>query len=99
MRSGICASLGRLTLRTVVPLPAVQADADALLVAGVVPQRVVPRPAVVRAAVSKVELVTEDVVGVAQLALLPEVHILGPVLADGQPPPGRQTAHEVVLIV
>lgn len=62
-------------------------------------QRVVSGTAVVRAAVSEVELVAEDVVGVAQLALLAEVHVLGPVLSDGQPPPGRQAAHQVVLVV
>ncbi len=88
-----------LTLRAVVSLPALQADAVALFVAGVVAQRVVSRPAVVSAAVSKVELVAEDVVGVAQLALLAEVHVLGPVLTDGKSPPGRQTAHKVVLVV
>lgn len=92
-------TLHTLTLRAVVPLPPFQADAVALLVAGVVAQRVVPRPAVLGATVPKVVLVTEDVVGVAQLALLAEVHVLGPVLADGQPPPGRQAAHEVVLVV
>lgn len=62
-------------------------------------ERVVPRPAVVSAAVSEVILVAEDVVGVAQLALLAEVHVLGPVLADGQPPPRGQAAHQVVLVV
>lgn len=88
-----------LTLRAVVSLPALQADAVALLVAGVVAQRVVPRPAVVSAAVSKIIFITEDVVGIAQLALLAKVHILGPVLADGKSPPGRQTTHKVVLVV
>ena len=68
-----------LTLRAVVSLPALQADAVALLVAGVVTQRVVPRSAVICAAVSEVVLVAEDVVRVAQLALLAEVHVLGPV--------------------
>jgi len=65
-----------LTFRTVVSFPALQTDAVALLIAGVVAQRVVPRPAVFSAAVSKVVLVTEDMVGVAQLALLAEVHVL-----------------------
>ena len=88
-----------LTFRAVVSLPAVQADAVSLLVAGVVSQRVVPRPAVVSAAVSEVILVTEDVVRVPELALLPKVHVLGPVLPDGQPPPGGQAAHQVVLVV
>jgi len=92
-------SASPLTLRAVVPLPALQADAVALLVAGVVAQRVIPRPAVLSASVPEVVLVAEDVVGVAQLALLAEVHVLGPVLADGKPPPGRQAAHEVVLVV
>lgn len=62
-------------------------------------QRVVSRPAVVSTAVSKVVLVAKDVVGVAQLALLAKVHVLGPVLADGQSPPSRQSTHEVVLVV
>lgn len=88
-----------LTLGAVVSLPALQTDAVPLLVAGVVAQRVVPGPAVVRAAVSEVEVVAEDVEGVAQLALLPEVHVLGPVLADGQPPARGQAAHQVVVVV
>lgn len=88
-----------LTLRAVVSLPALQAYAVSLLVAGVVAQCVVPRSAVVSAAVSKVVVVAEDVVGVPQLALLAKVHVLGPVLTDGKSPPGRQTAHEVVLVV
>lgn len=88
-----------LTLRAVVSFPALQADAVALLVAGVVAQRVIPRPAVVSAAVSKVVLVTEDVVGVAQLALFSKVHVLRPVFSNGKSPSGRQTAHEVVLVV
>lgn len=87
------------TFRAVVSLPAFQADAVALLVAGVVAQRVVSRPAVVSTAVSKVVLITEDVIGVAQLTLLAKVHVLGPVLADSQSPPGRQATHEVVLVV
>lgn len=62
-------------------------------------QRVVSWPAVVGAAVSEVVLVAEDVVGVAQLALLAKVHVLGPVFSDGKSPPGRQAAHEVVLVV
>lgn len=85
--------LPSLTFRAVVSLPAFEADAVALFVAGVVAQRVVPGPAVVSAAVSEVVLVTEHVVGVTQLALLTEVHVLGPVLSDGQSPPGSQAAH------
>lgn len=88
-----------LTLRAVVSLPALQAEAVALLVAGVVAQGVVPWSAVVRASFPKVVLVAEDVVGVTQLALLPKVHVLGPVLPDGESPLGRQTTHEVVLVV
>lgn len=88
-----------LTLRTVVSLPALQTDAIALLVAGVVTQGVVSGPAVFRTAVSEVVLVAENVVGVAQLALLSEVHILRPVFSDGKSSPGRQTAHQVVLVV
>lgn len=78
-----------LTLRAVASLPALQTDAVALLIAGVVAQRVVSRPAVVCAAVAEVVLVAEDVVGVAQLALLPKMHVLGPVLSDGKSSPGR----------
>lgn len=88
-----------LTLRAVVSLPALQADAVAVLVTGVVTQRVVSWSAVVRASVAKVVLVTEDVIGVTQLALLSKVHVLGPVLADGEPPLGRQATHKVVLVV
>lgn len=62
-------------------------------------QRVVPGAAVVRAPLPEVVLVAEDVVGVTQLALLAEVHVLGPVLADRQPPLGGQTADQVVLVV
>lgn len=88
-----------LTLRAVVSLPALQTDAVALLVTGVVTQRVVSRSAVVRASVPKVVLVTEDVVGITQLALLAKMHVLGPVLSDGESPLGRQTTDEVVLVV
>lgn len=88
-----------LTLRAVVSLPALQTDAVALLITGVVAQRVVSWSAVVRASVPKVKLVTEDVIGVTQLALLAKVHILGPVLTDGESPLGRQTTHKVVLVV
>lgn len=88
-----------LTLRAVVSLPALQTDAVALLITGVVAQRVVSWSAIVRASVPKVKLVTEDVIGVTQLALLAEVHILGPVLTDGESPLGRQTTHKVVLVV
>lgn len=88
-----------LTLRAVVSLPALQTDAVALLVTRVVAQRVVPGPAVVRASVAKVVVVAEDVVGITQLALLAEMHVLGPVLADGESPLGRQAADEVVLVV
>lgn len=88
-----------LTFRAVVSFPALQTDAVALIIAGVVSQRVVSRPTVISAAVSEVILVAEDVVGVAQLALLAEVHVLRPVLTDGQPPPGRQATHQVVLVV
>lgn len=88
-----------LTLRAVVSLPALQTDAVPLLVAGVVAQRVIPWSAVVGAPVPKVVLVAEDVVGVTQLTLLPEVHVLGPVLPNGEPPLGRQTTDQVVLVV
>lgn len=88
-----------LTFRAVVSFPALQTNAVALLIAGVVSERVVPRPAVISAAVSEVILVAEDVVGVAQLALLAEVHVLGPVLADGQPSPRGQATHQVVLVI
>lgn len=88
-----------LTLRAVVSPPALQAEPVALLVAGVVAQRVVPGAAVVGAALPEVELVAEDVVGITQLALLAKVHVLRPVLADGQSPLGGQTADEVVLVV
>lgn len=88
-----------LTLRAVVSLPALQTDAVALLVTSVVTQRVVPGSAVVRASVPEVVLVAEDVVGITQLALLAKVHVLGPVLADGESPLGRQATDEVVLVV
>lgn len=88
-----------LTLRAVVSLPALQTDAVALLITGVVTQRVVSWSAVVRASVPEVKLVTEDVIGVTQLALLAKVHILGPVLTDGESPLSRQTTHKVVLVV
>lgn len=91
--------LSFLTLRAVVSLPALQTDAVALLVTGVVTQRVVSWSAVVRASVPRVELVAEDVVGITQLALLAKMHVLGPVLADGESPLGRQTTDEVVLVV
>lgn len=82
-----------LTFRAVVSFPALQTDAVSLVVAGVVSERVVPRPTVICAAISEVILVAEDVVGVAQLALLAEVHVLGPVLANGQSSPRGQATH------
>lgn len=70
-----------------------------LHVTGVVAQSVVAGSAVFGAAVAKVVLVTECVVGVAQLALLPEVDVLRPVLAYGQSSSGSQAADQVVLVV
>lgn len=51
-----------LTLRAVVSLPALQTDAVALFITGVVAQGVVSWSAVVRTSVPKVKLVTEDVI-------------------------------------
>lgn len=87
------------TLRAVVSLPALQTNSVALLITGVVTQRVVSWSAVFRASVPKVVLVTEDMVGITQLALLAKMHVLGPVLADGESPLGRQTTDEIVLVV
>lgn len=70
-----------------------------LLVTSVVAQSVVAGSAVLGAAIAKVVLVTEYVVGVAQLALLSEVDVLRPVLADGQSSSGCQAADKVVLVV
>ncbi|TNN76674.1 hypothetical protein EYF80_013126 [Liparis tanakae] len=94
----LAAALPRLAAR---PVEAARV-ADALLAGGALPahaarvvaQRVIPRPAVLGTSVSEVVLVAEDVVGVAQLALLAEVHVLGPVFSDGKPPPSRQAAHK-----
>lgn len=70
-----------------------------LVVAGVVAEGVVAGSAVGGAGLAVVVLVTHHVVGVAQLALVAKVHVLGPLLADGQPAAGRQTADEVVLVL
>lgn len=59
---------------------------------------VVAGPAVRGAGLAVIVLVAHHVVRVAQLALVAKVHVLGPVVADGQSAPGRQPAHEVVLV-
>lgn len=87
-----------LTLNAVFSLPALQAVALPVIVAGEVSPGVVSGPAVGGAGLSVVVLITHDVVGVAQLALVAKVNVLGPFLPHRQLAAGRQPADEVVLV-
>lgn len=91
--------LEQLTIRAVLAAPALQALAVPLGVAGEVSEGVVPGPAVGAAGLPVVVLVADHTVGVTELALVPNVHILGPFLSDGQPASGRQSVHKVVLLL
>lgn len=88
-----------LTVRAVITRPALQAVAVPIIVAGVVAEGVVARPAVGGAGLSVVVLVAHNMVGVAELALVAKVHVLGPFLPYVQPAAGRQPAYEVVLVL
>lgn len=90
---------GTLTVRAVLPRPAVLAAPVALAVAGVVAEGVVAGPAVGGASLAVVVLAADHVVRVAQLALVAEVDVLGPVLPHGQSAAGRQATDEVVLVL
>lgn len=70
-----------------------------LVVAGVVAEGVVAGPAVGGAGLAVVILVAHHVVGVAQLALVAGVHVLGPFVPNGQPTTLRQPADQVVLVL
>lgn len=89
----------RLTVRAVLAPPALQAAAAPVVIAGVVAKGVVAGPAVGGAGLTVVVLSAHYVVGVTQLALVAKVHVLGPLLPDGQPAAGRQPADEVVLVL
>lgn len=88
-----------LTFTTVFSFPPIQAHPVAVGVARVVAEGVVPGPTVVGAAVAVIVLITDDVIGVAQLAVLSLAHILGRILSDGQRSLGGQTTDEVVLVL
>lgn len=92
-------SASTLTISAVLAPPALLAAAAPVVVAGVVAEGVVAGPAVGGAGLAVVVLVAHHVVGVAQLALVAEVHVLGPFLTDGQPAAGGQPADEVVLVL
>lgn len=92
-------SRATLTDGAVLAAPSVQAAAAPPLVAGVVAEGVVARPAVGGARLSVVVLVAQHVVRVAELALVPKVHVLGPLISDGEPAPRRQAADQIVLVL
>lgn len=75
------------------------AHAVPLVVTVVVAERVVAGPAVGGAGLAVVELIAHHVIRVAELALIAKVHVLGPVLPDGQPAARRQPADQVVLVL
>lgn len=79
--------------------PSLQTDPVPRLVAGVVAEGVVARAAVGRALRPVVVFVTEHVVGVPELALVTEVHVLGPLLSNGESAAGRQAADQIVLVI
>lgn len=88
-----------LTVGAVLAPPALLTVAVPLVVAGEVSEGVVAGPAVGGAGLAVVVFIAQYVVGVTQLALVAEVHVLGPFLPDCQPAAGRQPADEVVLVV
>lgn len=92
-------SLLTLTVRAVLVPPALLAAAVPFVVAGVVAEGVVAGPAVGGAGLTVVVLVAHHMVGVAELALVAKMHVLGPFLPDSQAAAGRQPADEVVLVL
>lgn len=62
-------------------------------------KRVIPWAAEIRTFLAVVELIAHDAIRKAQLALLSEMHVLGPVLADSESSFGGQTADHVVNIL
>lgn len=88
-----------LTVTAVFSLPALQAVAVPVVVAGEVSPGVVTGSAVSGALFAVVVLIAHDVVGVTQLALVGGVDVLGPLVPDRQFAAGGQTADEVVLVL
>lgn len=88
-----------LTVGAVLAAPALLTDFVALAVTAEVPQLVVPGPAVGGARLAVVELVAHHVVGVAQLAVVANVHVLRPRRTHGQLAAGGQPAEQVVLVL
>lgn len=82
----------------VIAAPALLTDPFPIAVAAEVSERVVAGSAVVGTRLAVVELVAHHVIGVAQLALVAKVHVLRPVLADGQRAACGQAADQVVLV-
>lgn len=89
----------RLTVGAVLAAPALLADPPPVSVAAEVAKGVVAGSAVGGARLPVVELVAHHVVGVAQLALVAQVHILRPVWAHAQLAACGQTADQVVLVL
>lgn len=67
-------------------MPSLQAFPVPILIAGVVSQRVVTGTAVIRTSLAIVKLITENVIGVTELALITEMNILRPVFPNRQAP-------------
>lgn len=88
-----------LTLAAVLAAPALLTDPLPVAVAAEVSERVVAGATVGGARLAVVELVAHHVVGVAQLALVAEVHVLRPALTHGLLAVGGQAADQVVLVL
>ncbi len=86
-----------LTIRAVLAAPALLTAAVPFVVASPVAKGVIAGPAEGGAELAMIVFITHHVVRVAQLALVAEVHILGPIMPHSQPAAGRQPADEVVL--
>lgn len=88
-----------LTVRAVLAPPALQAESVPVSVTGVVAEGVVAEAAVGGAVLAVVELAADHVVGEPELALVPRVDVLGPLVVNGQLAARGQAADEVVLVL
>lgn len=91
--------LNTLTFCAIFAFPSRQANSAPSGVTVVVAERIIPWAAEIRAFLAVVEFIAHDAIRKVQLALLPEMHVLGPVLADSESPFGGQTADHVVDIL
>lgn len=88
-----------LTFCAIVAFPSRQANSVTSGVTVEVAECVVPWAAEIRAFLAVVEFIAHNTIRKAQLALLSDMHVLGPVLADGESSFGGQTADHVVDVL